>query len=195
MPNSNGFPWIVIGGSAGGIVALQKLVADLPPHLDAAVFVVIHTAPYGHSFLPQVLINAGNLPAQYPGEQEHVRPGIIYVAPPNRHLEIDDGNAILTTGPKENRSRPAINPLFRTAALAHGPQVIGVVLSGLLDDGTAGLWEIKRRGGITIVQAPDDAAHDGMPKSALANVDVDYSVPMSEMGPLLVSLCYREART
>jgi two-component system chemotaxis response regulator CheB len=108
---------------------------------------------------------------------------------------IESDHVHLSVGPKENRTRPAINPLFRSAALVYGPRVIGVILSGILDDGTAGLWEIKRRGGIAVVQLPDDAKHKDMPKSAIANVHVDYQVPVSEMGDLLISLVGRASES
>jgi two-component system chemotaxis response regulator CheB len=111
------------------------------------------------------------------------------VAPPNRHLVVEDGSSNVIASPKENRTRPAINPLFRTAAAAYGPRVIGVILTGVLDDGTAGLWEIKRRGGIAIVQSPDEALHPQMPQSAIANVDVDYTAPLDEIADLITSLC------
>jgi two-component system chemotaxis response regulator CheB len=110
------------------------------------------------------------------------------VAPPDRHLIVESGHVHLSVGPKENRTRPAINPLFRSAALAYGRRVIGIVLSGILEDGMVGLWEIKRRGGVAIVQLPEDTSHKDMPKSAIANVNVDYQIPVAEMEDLLVSL-------
>jgi two-component system chemotaxis response regulator CheB len=128
------------------------------------------------------------LPVDHAVDGEKIQHGHVYVARPDRHLVIELGHIHLSAAPKENRTRPAINPLFRSAALAYGPRVIGVILSGMLDDGTAGLWEIKRRGGIAVVQQPEDAEFDQMPNNAIANVPVDYRVPISDIGDLLVSL-------
>src|SRR5215469_1351569 len=184
---------IVVGTSAGGVEALQKLFRDLGSDLDAALFVVLHTSPIMTSHMAEILNKQGGLPACYPAEEEDIEWGKIYVAPSNRHLMLEDSKVFVTTAPKENRQRPAINPLFRSAALAYGPRVIGVVLTGMLDDGAAGLWEIKRRGGIAVVQSPDDAAYPQMPRSALESVAVDYIVPLGEMADLLISLCKCEA--
>ena len=184
---------IVIGASAGGVEALVKLFRGLPRGLTAAMFVVLHTNPNGRTRLADVLSRQTRLPAHFAQDQEKVGFGKIYVAPSNRHLMLEDRKVLVTMAPKENRNRPAINPLFRTAAEAYGPRVIGVVLTGMLDDGTAGLWEIKRRGGIAVVQAPGDAAYPQMPTNAIANVDVDHVVPIDEMSNLLVSLCQCEA--
>lgn len=184
---------IVIGASAGGVEALVALFQGLPNGLAAALFVVLHTAPNGQSRLPQVLNLRGQLPAHFARDQEKVNLGEIYVAPSNRHLMLEDRKVLVTTAPKENRNRPAINPLFRTAAETYGPRVIGVILTGLLDDGAAGLWEIKRRGGIAIVQSPEDAAFPEMPQNAIANVEVDHVVALHDMADLLISLCQCEA--
>lgn len=184
---------IVIGASAGGVEALVALFKDLPGRLSAAMFVVLHTTPTGYSRLPDILSRQTNLSAHFAQDQEKVNLGTVYVAPTNRHLMLQDRKVLVTTAPRENRNRPAINPLFRTAAEAYGSRVIGVVLTGLLDDGTAGLWEIKRRGGIAVVQAPEDAAYPQMPANAIANVDVDHIVAIREMAALLVSLCRCEA--
>jgi two-component system, chemotaxis family, protein-glutamate methylesterase/glutaminase len=179
---------IVIGGSAGSLPVLKGTFHQLAASLTASIFVVIHLRPQSPSFLPQVLQKCTDLRVAHAIDGEKIETGCVYVAPPDRHLLIEQGHIHLSAGPKENRTRPAANPLFRSAAAAYGPRVIGVVLSGALDDGTAGLWDIKRRGGIAIVQAPEDAEHKEMPESAIANVHVDYMVPADQIGPLLISL-------
>lgn len=184
---------IVIGASAGGIEALQKLCAALPRGLPTAFFVVLHVDPFAKSYLPQILNRTGPLKAIHAEDSAPIRQGHIYVAPPNRHLLIENGHIHLSRGPKENRHRPAINATFRSAALAYGSRVVGVVLSGALDDGTAGLWEIKRRGGIAIVQDPMEALFPDMPQSALNNVAVDYIQSVNELAPLLTRLVTEEA--
>ena len=179
---------VVIGASAGGLAALQVLVRSFQPDLAAAIFVVLHVRPQEPSLLPHVLRTRTLLPVEHARDGETIRTGRVYVAPPDRHLVIESGHLHLSVGPKENRTRPAINPLFRSAALAYGPRVIGVILSGTLDDGTAGLWEIKRRGGVAVAQLPGDAMYEDMPSSAITHVHVDYQVPVTEMGSLLNSL-------
>ncbi|HSU14813.1 chemotaxis protein CheB [Longimicrobium sp.] len=179
---------IVIGASAGGVEALRELAAGLPADFPAAIFAVIHFPPYGTSFLPEILTRSGALPARHPKDGDAVTPGTICVAPPDRHLLLEPGVVQLSPGPRENGHRPAADPLFRTAARAYGRRVIGVVLTGNLDDGTAGLAAVARRGGVTVVQDPADAAHPGMPSSALANVRVDHAVPLAEMAALLQRL-------
>src|SRR5438067_1207378 len=135
--------------------------------------------------LPQILTRAGNLPASQAANGERVEPGRIYVAPAGFHLTVNAGRLMVTRGAREHGLRPAIDPLFRSAALAYGPRAIGVILSGLLDDGTVGLREIKRAGGIAIVQDPRDTEWPSMPQSALNHVPVDYSVPATQIGTLL----------
>jgi two-component system chemotaxis response regulator CheB len=184
---------VVVGASAGGMGALEKLVAGLPRDFPAAMFVVWHLSPGVRSVLPQVLKRAGPLPALNPSDGDRIEPGKIYVAPNDHHLLLEKGYVRVAKGPKENRFRPAVDPLFRSAAYIYGPRVIGVVLTGALDDGTAGLWAIKMRGGTAIVQDPEDALHRSMPLNALDNVDVDYTVPASEIGPLLGRLVREEA--
>ena len=185
---------IVIGASAGGVEALSILVAGLPRNLSAAVFVVLHIGNHP-SILPEILTKAGILPAMHPRSGEPIVSGKIYVAPPDRHLLIEPGHMVLSPGPKENRSRPAVNPLFRSAALAYGPRVTGVILTGALDDGTAGLAEIKRRGGIAVVQDPKTAYCASMPRSAAAHVDVDHIVPLAEIPALLSTLVSTASNT
>jgi two-component system chemotaxis response regulator CheB len=179
---------IVIGASMGGMEVFKQIVYALPRELEAAVFIVWHISPHAPSLLPQILTRAGTLPAQHGVDGEPIQRGHIYVAPPDYHLMLEATHLRLTHSPKENRFRPAIDPLFRSAAYAFGPRVIGVILSGALDDGTAGLWAIKDRGGIAIVQRPEDAQQSSMPLSALQHVEVDYCVPTEEIAPLLVEL-------
>lgn len=184
---------IVIGASAGGLEALRLLVAALPADLAASVFVVLHTSADSPGLLPGILERAGVLPAAAASDGERTRPGRIYVAPPDHHLVVEPGVVRVTRGPKENRFRPAIDPLFRSAAQTYGPRVVGVVLTGYLDDGTAGLWTVKQLGGTAVVQDPADALVASMPLSALQHVNVDYCVPLSEVAPLLARLAGEEA--
>jgi two-component system chemotaxis response regulator CheB len=179
---------IVIGASAGAVPALQRLAATLPPDLPAAIFIAVHLWPHAESFLPEILNRAGPLPAKHGAHGANIEPGKIYIAPVDRHLLLEDGKVFVTHGPRENRFRPAINPLFRSAAVAHRHRVIGVILTGMLDDGAAGLWAVKQCGGIAVVQS--DAQFDEMPRYALQNVEVDHHVPLAEIGPLLVRLCH-----
>jgi len=179
---------IVVGTSAGGVEALETLVRGLPADLPAAVLVAMHLAPGTASILPKILARAGPLPATHPRDGERYETGRIYVAPPDHHLLVRDGLLRLTRGARENVHRPAVDPLFRSAAVAHGPRVIGVVLTGALDDGTAGLSAVKRCGGVAIVQDPRDASYPSMPANALKNVAVDHCVPVSEMAALLARL-------
>ncbi|MET3879569.1 chemotaxis protein CheB [Chitinophaga sp. OAE865] len=179
---------IVIGASAGGFEAIRTLVSGLPPHFPAAIFIVWHISADMTGILPRVLNLQKKLPASNAEDREPIKPGNIYVAPPDRHLILEKGHMRVTRGPKENRFRPAVDPLFRSAAYAYGPRVIGVILSGALDDGTAGLWFVKQRGGVAVVQAPEDAEVSSMPQSAIQEVAVDYVVPVSEMAELLIRL-------
>lgn len=186
--NGDGRNIIVIGASAGGIQVLQDLMSGLPENLPAAVFVAVHTSPSSPGILPQILDRAGPLSAAHARNREKIRMGRVYVAPPDFHLLIDDGETLVTRGPKENGFRPAVDALFRTAARAHGRRVVGVVLTGGLDDGTVGLTHIKSEGGIAIVQDPLEAVFPSMPRSAVDNVDVDHVVPVAEMPALLTRL-------
>ena len=179
---------IVMGASAGGLPALNGIIKQLPHDLNAAVFIVWHVSPHSRSMLPEILSRAGKLEVKHPADGESIQPGKIYVARPDRHLLLEAGRVRLTKGPKENRFRPAVDPLFRSAAYAYGARVVGVVLTGALDDGTAGLWAIKDRGGIAVVQDPAEAEQPSMPSSALNNVQVDYCLPISEIPPLMVTL-------
>lgn len=175
---------IVIGASAGGVDVLRQLVSDLPHDLPAAVFVVLHIGPHP-SFLPDILRRAGPLSADHAIDGAPIENGRIYVGPPDHHLILSEGHMHVTRGPRENNARPSINTLFRTGAIAHGRRVAGVILTGNLNDGTVGLWEIKRHGGITVVQDPEEATSPSMPMSALENVQIDYRVSVHQMGSLL----------
>lgn len=179
---------IVIGASAGGVEALVTLVGSLPRKLPAAVFVVLHIPAESPSFLPGILSRAGPLEAVQAVDSTAIEHRCIYVAAPDHHLLVERGHVRIVRGPKENRHRPAVDPLFRSAAQAYGPRVVGVVLTGALDDGTAGLIAVKRRGGIAVVQDPDEAMYPSMPFSALANAEVDYRLPLAGIGPLLARL-------
>lgn len=184
---------VVVGASAGGVEALSKFVTELPPDLPASVMVVLHVPAHGTSVLPQILERRGHWPAVHAQSEQKLEYGKIYVAPPDRHLIVKPGYLLATRGPNENGHRPAVDPLFRSAARTYGPRVIGIILSGALDDGTAGMQAIKMRGGICIVQDPDDALYAGMPTSALENVAVDYQLPVADIGPLLGRLCLEPA--
>jgi two-component system chemotaxis response regulator CheB len=179
---------VVIGASAGGVEALIAVVSRFPAFLPATVFVVIHLPVNSPSVLPQILQRAGPLPAAFARHGEAIQHGHIYVAPPDHHLLIARGYMRVVRGPKENRHRPSADALFCTAASTCGPRVVGVVLSGALDDGTMGLQSVKRRGGLAVVQAPDDALVPSMPQSALESVEVDYCLPLAEIAPLLIRL-------
>ena len=183
---------IVIGASAGGVEALRFLVAELPVDLQAAVLVVLHIPNYGGSVLPSILSRAGPLAARHPVSGERLPFGQILVAPPDQHLVVDRGRVWLTRGPKENGHRPAIDVLFRSAARDAGTRVIGVVLSGVLDDGTAGLSAVVARGGTAVVQDPADALYPGMPTSAIRAVAVDEILPSADIGKVLVGLTAEE---
>jgi two-component system, chemotaxis family, protein-glutamate methylesterase/glutaminase len=179
---------IVIGASAGGFEAFKKIIHALPPDFDASIFIVWHMSPDIRSVLPQVLNQQNSILAAHPYNHEKIKPNRIYVAPPDHHMLIEDGEVLITHGPKENRFRPAVDPLFRSAAYAYGNRVIGIVLSGALDDGTAGLWTVKHYAGIAIVQDPMDAEVPSMPENAMREVQIDYCVGLSELPQLLVRL-------
>jgi two-component system, chemotaxis family, protein-glutamate methylesterase/glutaminase len=185
MPNRD---IVVIGASAGGIPALTALVAGLPRDFPASLMVVVHIPPYATSRLPEILSRAGPLPATHVQQGEAMEPGHIYVAPPDRHLLVRNGWMELSRGPRENHARPAIDPLFRTAARTYGPRVIGIVLSGALYDGSMGLLAIKTRGGVAIVQDPREAIVDSMPRRALERAAVEHILPAAEMAPVLTDL-------
>jgi two-component system chemotaxis response regulator CheB len=184
---------IVIGASAGGVEALITLVRGLPADLPAALFVVLHVPAQSTSALPRILSHNGPLPAVHAVNGQKIELGHIYVAPPDHHLLVDNGYVRLGRGAKENMHRPAIDPLFRSAARAYGPRVVGVVLSGVLDDGTSGLKAIKERSGLAVVQDPKEALYPGMPESAIQHVAVDYVGPIRDMPLLLERLAHEPA--
>lgn len=179
---------IVVGASGGGIEALRTLVSGLPADFPAPICIVLHTSPQAPGILADILTRAGTLEATNAVNGEPLKPGRIYVAPPDFHLLIEPGQVRVAKGPRENRFRPAIDPLFRSAAQVFGPAAIGVVLTGSLDDGTAGLWAIKQLGGTAIVQDPADALFSSMPQNAIEHVKVDHVVPVARVAPLLVEL-------
>ena len=177
------FAIIVVGVSEGGVEALAELFSHLPHEIPAALFVTPHVGPR-RSILPEIISEFG-LPARHAKQDEEISPGTVLVAPSDHHLLIYKGYVSLSRGPRENWSRPAIDPMFRSAALAYGPRVIGVLLSGQLNDGSAGLYTIKQHKGITVVQDPADAACPAMPTAALSSVEVDYCLPVTEIAAAL----------
>lgn len=176
---------VVLGGSAGSLEALSEVVRSFPEDMRASVFVVTHLSPRQRSYLASILDRIGPLPAHQVADGDHFVPGHIYVATPDYHLTFVDDHVHLTRGPREGLQRPSINVSFRSAATVFGPRVIGVVLSGMLDDGAAGLVEISRRGGITIVQDPKEAYFPSMPENALLDDDVMYKLKAAEIGAMV----------
>lgn len=187
-PPALGHDIIVMGGSVGGVAAMREIVAAFPADFGAAVFIVVHTAAGYDSSLPEVLGSASQLKATLAIHGEPIAPGRIYVAPPDNHILLRPGYLAVQRGPKENGARPAVDPLFRSASIAYGPRVIAVVVSGHLDCGTAGLVSVKARGGIAVVQRPDEAVAPDMPRSAVEHVAVDHVLSLTEIGPMLVRL-------
>lgn len=184
---------VVIGASAGGIEPIRTVLRGLDQSFPATIFIVLHISADSPGYLPTIFDEAGPLPASGAKDGERFKPGRVYVAVPDRHLLLNERGCMDTPkGPRENRVRPAIDPLFRSAALAFGPRVIGVVLSGGLDDGTAGLRAIKMCGGMTIVQDPNEALVSSMPVTALHNVSIDYCRPAADLAPLLMQLVQGE---
>lgn len=179
---------IVVGASAGGLDALQQLVAGFPRDLDAAVLAVLHTSNHSGSLLPEILNRAGELPVVHPSDKTKIERGRVYIAPPDNHMIVNDGHLRVIQGPRENLHRPAIDPLFRSAAATYGRRVIGVVLTGLLDDGTSGLMLVRAAGGEALVQDPETALFASMPKSALARVPDACVLPLAEIPKVLVKL-------
>ena len=188
LPAENNQRIIVIGASTGGFEAFRTIIRKLPEDFNASIFIVWHMSPDIRGVLPQVLNRENKLHAAHAYNNEEIKPGRIYVAPPDYHLLVGNGRVRVTHGPKENRFRPAVDPLFRSAAYAYSNRVIGVILSGALDDGTAGLWTVKHYGGIAIVQDPQDAEVSSMPENAMRQVQVDYCTPVTEIAELLVRL-------
>jgi len=187
-PSTQGHDIVVMGGSAGGVEAMQRIVSAFPADLPAAVFVVVHTAAGYESALPEILSRRGALKATHALHGEPVKNGHIYVAPPDNHMLLRPGYLAVQRGPKENGSRPAVDPLFRSASIAYGSRVIAVVVSGHLDCGTAGLISVKARGGIALVQEPEGAVAKDMPQSAITYAPIDRVLPLAEIGPTIVDL-------
>jgi two-component system chemotaxis response regulator CheB len=179
---------VVVGASAGGVEALRGLMAALPADLPAAVLVVLHMPAGGTSALSAILGRAGHLPVQPATHGAQLRHGHVYTAVPDHHLLVVDDVMALSKGPTENGHRPGVDALFRSAARAAGPRVIGAVLSGTLDDGTAGLMSIVARGGVAVIQDPSDAIYGGMPESALREVPSAYVAPVAELADAISKL-------
>ena len=179
---------VVVGASAGGVEALSALICDLPSKIPNAFFVVLHLSPHRQSQLPAILARTGRLPAAHPLDGEKIKPGRIHVAPPDFHLIVGNGVLRLDHGPKEHHLRPSIDRLFWSAAQAYEHRVVGVLLSGLLYDGVAGLKEIRWHGGLAIVQDPDEAGFKQLPQYALAVVDVDFCLPVAQIRDLVMKL-------
>ncbi len=184
---------IVIGTSAGGLKALGAIVSALPADIAAVLFIVQHLAADKPSVLPKILADVSSLPASHPADGEAIQKGHIYVAPPDYHLLVNQGLMRVVRGPQENRFRPAIDALFRSAARAYGSRVVGVVLTGYLDDGTVGLQAVKKLGGVAIVQDPNEAEYPSMVKSALRYVKVDHCLPLAKIPEMLVQLSNQPA--
>ena len=188
---ATGHAWrdmVVVGASAGGVEALSNLLSDLPSEIPIAFFVVLHVPPRSQSRLPLILERTSRLPAEHPSDGEKIRPGRIYVAPPDFHLMVGNGVIHLSRDPKQHHVRPAIDPLFRSAAHVYGERVVGVLLSGFLDDGVEGLREIKRCGGLAFVQAPAEARFPDMPQHAQAKINVDHCAPVAQLRELITRL-------
>ncbi|MEC4803275.1 MAG: chemotaxis protein CheB [Jaaginema sp. PMC 1079.18] len=180
---------VVIGASAGGFNALKHLFTNLPGNIEASFFVVLHLSPDSPSHLATLLNNVSPLTIKNPEDGEKIQKRFVYVAPPDYHLLVKEGYIRLYHGPHENRHRPAVDPLFRSAAVAYDRQVLGIILSGLLDDGSSGLLAVKHCGGITMVQDPEDARYADMPRHAIAAVkEVDYQLPLSQMADAIAQI-------
>jgi two-component system chemotaxis response regulator CheB len=184
---------IVIGASAGGVELLLELMPELPASLPASLFVVVHTSPGHATALAEVLSSHGHLPAAVPLHGDPIATGRVYVAPPDSHLLVRPGFVEVVRGPRENGHRPAVDPLFRTASWAYGPRVVGVILTGYQDCGTAGMMSVKARGGVVVVQDPATAAAPEMPQSVLRRVEVDHVVHPLQLPGLLVRLASERA--
>ncbi|MGD9738031.1 MAG: chemotaxis protein CheB [Bauldia sp.] len=188
QPASSNRDVIAIGASAGGVEALRKLTSELPGNLPASVLVTLHLSPQFASSLDEILTRAGPLPATFAEPKGRMERSRIYIAPPDHHLLAVEGRLELGIGPRENYTRPAIDPMFRSVAVCCGPRSIGVVLTGTMGDGASGLWAIKAAGGATVVQDPRDAAYPGMPMRALDEADPDHVTTLAALPGLLVSL-------
>lgn len=183
----------VVGASAGGLDPLLRLVGGLPRDLPAAVLVAVHTPPDGPNLLPGLLATRGPLPVAHAIDGEAIAPGRVYVAPPDHHLLVRQGTVEVTRGPRENGHRPAVDALFRTASRAYGPRVVGVVLSGHRDCGTAGAMSVKARGGLVVVQDPATAEAPSMPQSVLRSVGADHVLPPEAIAGTLSRLAREDS--
>jgi two-component system chemotaxis response regulator CheB len=183
---------VVIGASAGGVEAISRVVSDLPRDLHASVLVVLHISR-GRSYLPEILTRAGRLPACHPEDGQTLEYGRIYVAPPDHHIIVESGKVRVAHSASENGVRPAVDPLVRSAARVYGGRVIGVILTGTLDDGTAGIAAVREAGGVTIVQDPEEALAPGMPRSAIASGKVDHVVALRDIAMLIGALVEEDA--
>jgi two-component system chemotaxis response regulator CheB len=184
---------IAVGGSLGAIDAVKELCGSLPADFAAAMFIVIHIGAKGNNLLASIFNEHSAIPVSTAVDGETLKRGRAYVAPADHHLLVIDNLVRLGNGPRENMARPAIDPLFRSVAIGHGPRAIGVVLTGMLNDGAAGLADVKRCGGVTIVQDPSDSVAPQMPMGALRASAVDYRAPAAELGALLTKLVVEEA--
>lgn len=185
---------VVIGASSGGVEAIVRVASAFPPDFPAAVFVVLHVSPLSPSVLPQILSWSSRIPATHPADGETIKPGHIYFAPPDRHLLVTPDHIEVTAGPRENHHRPSIDVLFHSAAEAFGPRVIGVILTGALDDGAAGLWAVRNRGGLTFVQDPNDAVYPSMPLAAIGVAAPHHILELDAIGPKLVEVVAQRQR-
>lgn len=178
----------VFGGSMGAIEVLSAIAAGLNKNLKASFFVVVHIGPDSPQILPKMLSAAGPFPAAPGQDGETIEQGKVYVAPPDYHMMLRGGKIRLYKGPRENLSRPSIDPLFRSAAVEYGPRVVGVLLSGFLNDGSAGIEAVKRCGGIAVIQDPDDAAYPDLPRNALKSITADFVSPAAGIPAILEKL-------
>jgi two-component system chemotaxis response regulator CheB len=183
---------IVIGSSAGGVSTLKQIITALPADFQAPVFIVQHLSADKPIEIADILNRASSLTASYPIDGSNIETGNIYVAPPDHHMILEGDHILVKRGPKENTFRPSIDALFRSAAYNYGPGVVGVVLTGMLDDGSSGMWSIKRMGGTTIVQDPQEALHPSLPLSVFEYVDVDHVCPASKIAAMLVKLSQKK---
>jgi two-component system, chemotaxis family, protein-glutamate methylesterase/glutaminase len=183
---------IVIGASAGGVEAISRVIADLPRDVRAAILVVLHISR-GRSLLPEILTRAGRLPAAHPTDGEPLQYGRVYVAPPDHHMVVDRGTVRVVHTASENGVRPAVDPLFRSAARTYRSRVLAVILTGTLDDGTAGMLAVKQGGGVTIAQDPNEAFSPGMPRSAVNAGAIDHVLPLRDIPVLLAALVEEDA--
>jgi two-component system, chemotaxis family, protein-glutamate methylesterase/glutaminase len=174
-------PVVAVAASAGGVEALSSFAASLPAELAAAVLVVLHIPPSGPSVLPNILTRAGKLPARHPTDGEPLTPGVILVAPPDRHMTVSEGQVRLVAGARENGHRPAADVLMRSVAESLGPRCAGVVLSGTMDDGASGLSAVRAVGGLTLVQDPEEAAFPGMPSAAIEDAAPQFVGPVATL--------------